>query len=400
MVAKISHGSSLTGVLMYNQNKVDGGEATVIDSRSIIHSADYTYNVSDSEKSFECYMRANKRTEKPVIHISLNPDPRDNMDDTTAQKVAEEYLDKMGYGEQPYILYKHEDIERTHYHIVTVCVNSEGKKINDKFEKRRSMDTCRELEQKYGLHTPTKKEIFEASKIKAVDYKSGDLKKQIRNTVSGILSTYKVTSISEYKTLLELHGVAISQVDGMVDTKAVHGILYSGIDENGEKVGCPLKSSMFDKKFGYNELQKKFRRDTKLITEKNTSFMKRVITQCLYQCKDRTHKELTDLLKKRNIDLVLRINKEGRVYGVTFVDHNTKTVLNGSKLGIEFSANTLDKFFGNPLFIISEKLENKGLDSPTKENETGDVFLPINSGYDADEEAFKRKMKRKRNFKL
>lgn len=400
MVAKISHGSSLTGVLMYNQNKVDEKEATVIGSRSIIYSADYTYNVTDSEKSFECYMRANKKTEKPVIHISLNPDLRDNMDDTTAQKIADKYLDKMGYGEQPYILYKHEDTGRIHYHIVTVCVDSEGKKINDKFEKRRSMDTCRELEQIYNLHIPTKKELFEASKIKAVDYKSGELKKQIRNTVSGLLSTYKVTSISEYKTLLELHRVTITQVDGLVDTKAVHGILYSAIDANGEKVGRPLKSSLFNKAFGYNDLQKKFQKDKKMIAEKNTLFIKRVVTQCMYQCKDRTPNELIELLKKRNIDLVLRINKEGRVYGVTFIDHNTKTVLNGSKLSDEFSANRMNDFFNNPYYIFSEKLENKGLEyTPTKEENTP-FFGLSTGGNDADEEAWKRRKRKQKGFKI
>lgn len=400
MVAKISHGSSLTGVLMYNQNKVDEKEAMVIDSRSIIHSADYTYNVIDSERSFDCYMRANQRTEKPVVHISLNPDPNDNVDDPTAKKIAEEYLSRMGYGNQPYILYKHQDISRTHYHIVTVNIDENGKKISDKFEKRHSMEVCRSIEKEFKLHVPTKKQLFEESLVKKVEYSKGNLLKQIKTVTSRLLETYKITSLNEYKTLLELHGMTLTQVDGMIDDKQIRGIFYSAIDEGDKKIGRQLKSSLFKNKSGYNDLQNKFKHDKKKITEQNKMFIKRVIIQCMYQCKDRTHKELTDLLKKRNIDLLLRINKEGRVYGVTFVDHNTKTVLNGSKLGIEFSANTLDKFFGNPLFIISEKLENKGLDSPTKEKETGDVFFPLNSGYDADEEAFKRKMKRKRNFKL
>ncbi len=53
-------------------------------------------------------------------------------------------------------------------------------------------------------------------------------------------------------------------------------------------------------------------------------------------------------MKARNIDTVLRYTEEGRIYGVTFIDHNTMTVLNGSRLGKEFSANAINERFNNP----------------------------------------------------
>lgn len=399
MVAKINRGASLYGALVYNQNKVDNAEATVMDSRYIIHSANYTFNIGDCQKSFEGYLATNQRIEKPVIHISLNPDPRDRVDDDTAKKIAEEYLTQMGYGKQPYILYKHEDIERTHYHIVTVCVDQNGKKISDKFERKKSMDACRELEKKYNLHIPSKKDLKEESKISPVNYQKGNLKNQIRNTVSGLLSTYKVSGLSEYKTLLELHGVTITQINGQIENKAIHGICYSAIDNNGKKIGQQLKASLFKKGFGYDALIKKFRKDKKLITEKNISFMKRIIHQCLCQCKDRTHKELIELLKKRGIDLILRVNKDSRIYGVTYVDHNTKTVLNGSKLGIEFSANNLNNFFANPYYIIQELPDGKETkESPTKEENM--PFLNLTQSSDSDEEAWKKRMRKKKGFHL
>ena len=60
-------------------------------------------------------------------------------------------MQKMGYGNQPYITYKHTDTHNTHIHIVSVCVDEQGKKISDAYEHRRSMTACRELEVDFGL---------------------------------------------------------------------------------------------------------------------------------------------------------------------------------------------------------------------------------------------------------
>lgn len=398
MVSKINHGSNLYGAIMYNQEKVDAGQASVIYSQDILCSPELTYDIENCVKSFDIQMTANQRTKKPVIHISLNPDPRDKVDDAKAKLIAQKYLDTMGYGQQPYLLYKHQDIERTHYHIVTVCVDEEGNKINDKFEKRRSMTTCRSIEKEFNLHVPTKKQLYEESLVKHVDYTKANVSKQIKSITSQLLNSYKVTSMAEYKTLLELHGITITEIRGRIEEKLIRGILYSALDEKGKKTGKPVKSSYIGKETGYEELKKKFQADKKLISDRNKDFIRKVITQCMYQCKTRSREELTELLQKRGIDLVLRTNEEGRTYGATFVDHHTKTVINGSGLGKEFSANALNNFFDNPYYIISEELQNKGLESPTKEKESG-FYLPLGTGYDADEEAWKRKMRKRKNKK-
>jgi len=74
-------------------------------------------------------MAANRDTRKPVFHVSLNPHPDDRLTDAELTAIAQEYMEKMGYGEQPYLVFKHEDIKRTHLHIMSSRVD-----IND--EKR------------------------------------------------------------------------------------------------------------------------------------------------------------------------------------------------------------------------------------------------------------------------
>ncbi|WP_244436760.1 relaxase/mobilization nuclease domain-containing protein [Bacteroides reticulotermitis] len=79
-------------------------------------------------RSFEPYLAANRRTEKPVIHVSLNPHPDDVLTDEQLAAIGQEYMEKMGYGNQPYIIYRHEDIGRPHIHISPCASTGKEKK--------------------------------------------------------------------------------------------------------------------------------------------------------------------------------------------------------------------------------------------------------------------------------
>lgn len=153
MVAKINRGASLYGAIAYNQQKVGDSHARIISGNRMI--ADITDSpdrlMQRTMWAFESYLLANRNTEKPILHISLNPSPEDKLTDAQFANLAKEYMDKMGYGDQPYIVYMHEDIGRRHIHIVSTCVNEKGEKIDDAYEWNRSMKACRELEQKFGL---------------------------------------------------------------------------------------------------------------------------------------------------------------------------------------------------------------------------------------------------------
>lgn len=412
MVAKISHGSSVYGVFEYNQNKVDNGEATVLNSSRFIYDEYYHHSVSNCVKSLEDWLDANRRTEKPMVHISLNPDPKDTIEDDQAIEIAEKYLDQMGYADQPYILYKHEDIARIHYHIVTICVGLDGVKINSDYEKRRSMKACRDIEKEYGLHVPTKQQMKEQSRPMKVDYSRGDIQSQIAGNINTAISNYNIRNITEYKTLLELFNMTVTEVNGYKDGKNIRGLVYSATNEKGEKIGKSLKSSLFPKKYSRKELEKRFEKNKKnQLSNRDRDFMRKVIVQCMYQCKERSRTQFTDLLRKRGMDLILRDTKEGGLFGVTIVDHNTHRILKGSEVDKAFSAKSLKEFFGNLDYIIPFPLENKGLDmenSPTKEKEDyfqkleDSVFaglLPSGSEFDPEEEAYKRMLRKKKKIK-
>ena len=157
MVAKINVGNSLYGALAYNGEKVNEGQGRLLLTHKIFDDGTGTFDIRRAAEDFTRYLPEQVRTSKPVVHISLNPHPDDRLTDTELTAIAEEYLARLGYGNQPYAVFKHEDIDRHHLHIVTLCVDEQGKKIGDSFIRRRSKNITRTLEQQYGLHTAERK---------------------------------------------------------------------------------------------------------------------------------------------------------------------------------------------------------------------------------------------------
>ena len=205
MVAKSNRCVSLYGAVIYYQRKVDEATARIIAGNRMI--TDLTGNpltvMQQTLWAFESYLAANRNTEKPVLHISLNPSVDDRLTVGQCAELAREYMQKMGYGDQPYIVYVHEDIDRRHIHIVSTCVNEKGEKIDDAYEWNRSMKACRELERKFGLKQveDKRKDLLEPY-LKKADYQYGDVKMQVSNIVKSMFGTYRFQSFGEYIAFL------------------------------------------------------------------------------------------------------------------------------------------------------------------------------------------------------
>ena len=192
-------------------------------------------------QAFEPYIALNSHVRKPVIHISLNPSPKDILSKEQMTVLAQEFMEKFGYGNQPYIVWLHEDINRKHMHIVSVRINEKGEKIDHNREAIRAQNICREMEVKYGLH-PTLGEHSEREllSLQKVDYPKGDVKAQAKHTARTLLECYNCHSLAEYNTLLNLYNVTVYEVRGSVDGKEYHGIMYGALDDDGQQAGTPF----------------------------------------------------------------------------------------------------------------------------------------------------------------
>ena len=299
-------------------------------------------------QAFEPYIALNSHVKKPVIHISLNPSPKDILSEEQMAVLAQEFMEKFSYGNQPYIVWLHEDINRKHMHIVSVRINEKGEKIDHNREAVRAQNICREMEVKYGLH-PSLGEHGEREllSLQKVDYPKGNVKAQVKHTARTLLECYNCHSLAEFNTLLNLYNVTVYEVRGNVDGNEYHGIMYGALDDNGQQVGTPFKSSKFGKVFGYEALQKKFAVSAEKMKKDNLSERTRQeITKAMQDIG--TKEDFARRLKEADIEVVYRINSEGRLYGITFIDHIGRTVFNGSRLGKAFSANVFNELFNNP----------------------------------------------------
>lgn len=348
MVPNVTSGSSFYGVIAYNKIKVDDGTAKVLWHPRIAADTSGNVPIENCVQAFELYIALNSHVRKPVIHISLNPSPKDIFSEEQMTVLAQEFMEKFGYGNQPYIVWLHEDINRKHMHIVSVRINEQGEKIDHNREAIRAQNICREMEVKYGLH-PTLGEHDERElvSLQKVDYPKGDVKMQLKHTARTLLECYNFHSLAEYNTLLNLYNVTVYEVRGSVDGKEYHGIMYGALDDDGQQAGTPFKSSKFGKAFGYEALQKKFAASVEKV--KKDKFAEKTRQEIIKAMQDiGTKEDFVHRLKEVDIEVIYRINPEGRLYGITFIDHTTRTVFNGSRLGKAFSANVFNELFNNP----------------------------------------------------
>ena len=409
MVAKISVGSSLYGAIAYNGEKINEAQGRLLTTNRIYNDGSGTVDIGKAMEGFLTFLPPQMKIEKPVVHISLNPHPEDVLTDIELQNIAREYLEKLGFGNQPYLVFKHEDIDRHHLHIVTVNVDENGKRLNRDFLYRRSDRIRRELEQKYGLHPAERKNQRLDNPLRKVAASAGDVKKQVGNTVKALNGQYRFQTMGEYRALLSLYNMTVEEARGNVRGREYHGLVYSAIDDAGDKVGNPFKSSLFGKAVGHEAVERKFARSKQEIKDSKLAEMtKRTVLSVL----ESTHEKekFVSRLKEKGIDTVLRHTEEGRIYGATFIDHRTGCVLNGSHMGKELSANALQEHFtlpyaGQPPLTLSIPVENgedmcgqavSGHDS--MEGGMG-LLSPEGPATDAEEEAFIRAMRRKRKKK-
>lgn len=407
MVAKINVGSSLYGALAYNGEKINEGQGRLLLTHKIFDDGTGTFDIRRAAEDFARCMPPQVRTSKPVVHISLNPHPDDRLDDTELTAIAEEYLARLGYGDQPYAVFKHEDIDRHHLHIVTLCVDGQGKKIGDSFIRRRSKNITRALEQKYGLHTAERKLQIQHEPPRRVDAAAGDVKKQIGNVLKGISGRYKFQTLGEYRALLALYNATVEECRGEVRGREYGGFVYSALDGEGNKAGTPIKASRFGKRYGYEAFGRWCAASKEQIKERKLGDMtKATAMAALRRTKDRA--EFITLLRTKGVDVVLRETDTGRIYGATFIDHRTGCVLNGSRLGKELSANALQTHFEPPRPGVPVSISFPLADTPDTGQQVQTPFDDdtIAGGWglftaeggttDAEEQAFMREMQRRK----
>lgn len=346
MIAKISATENLGGALGYNFKKVEKGEASILLAAELYQDKEGYYKMEEVFADMEALIPKKCRTKKTVFHCSLNPHPDEILSDERLTQIAKEYMEALGYGKQPYIVFKHNDIAREHIHIVSLRIDGEGKKINDKFEKRRSKKITDTLERKFGL-IPSSKVTDKAMKeTPKIDTNKGNIKEQVANVVRMVLKHYCFCSLGELNAVLSKYNLATEEVKTEFRGKKYDGLVYVPTDDKGGKISTPIHASDIGRGVGYTAVQNRMQKSKQEIKPLIPIIRDKVLQTM--RTSPRTEEELRQRLEEQGLRVVIRKNESERIYGITFIDDKEGIALNGSRLGKGYAANVFNAYFSNP----------------------------------------------------
>lgn len=347
MVAKISTGKTMRGALHYNEQKVAAGTAKIL-SANQFGLAGHGMSLSMKLAVFNGYTTRNRKAKTNVVHISLNFHPKENLDENKLTRIAREYMRRIGFDAQPYLVYHHFDAAHPHLHIVSTNITHEGKRIPLHNIGRTLSEKARtEIEHEFGLMKAsegiTKEHSIPMTQICPLKYGRDGTKQGIAKVLHAVMQNYKFISIHQLNAVLRCYNVlAIEGSEGSAMRKR-GGLLYSVLDQKGKPVGVPLKASSLQGKPTLKKLRRLFDLNSALREAHKAGLQNRINTSlstrpCVVQ-------DLISSLERQRVYTIVRKNAEGRIYGFTFIDQNTGCVFNGSELGKSYSAGQITKAF-------------------------------------------------------
>ena len=421
MIAKISATENLGGALGYNFKKVEKGEANILLAAELYQDREGRYTMEEVFADMEALIPKKCRTKKTVFHCSLNPHPDEKLSDEILTQIAKEYMEALGYSNQPYIVFKHNDIAREHIHIVSLRVNSKGRKISDKFEKRRSKKITDALERKFGL-IPSSKVTDKAMKeTPKIDTNKGNIKEQVANVVRMVLKHYRFCSLGELNAILTKYNLAVEEVKTEFRGRKYDGLVYVPTDGKGNKAGTPIHASDIGRGVGYTAVQNKVQKSKQAIKLLIPTIRRKILG--VMRTSPDTEEKLRQRLEEQGLRVIVRKNESGRIYGITFIDDKEGIALNGSRLGKGYAANVFNAYFSNSAHnpFLDETLygspsvclEQSAIVQPSQPNTeesdnlvdeliedmAGGSFLPMGND-DWKEAAWQRKLRRQNKVNI
>jgi hypothetical protein len=371
MVPKITTPHSIRRALNYNEQKVKDGQAELIHAGNFLQRPE-EMNFYHKLERFQKLMDLNTRSRTKTVHISLNFHPSENekLTKELLREIANEYMRRIGFENQPYLVYQHYDAGHPHVHIVSTTIQEDGSRINTHNLGRNQSETARkELEIEYGLiqadkgmtHDLSRELVQKEAFGQKIKYGKSETRRSIANVLDAVVNQYKYTSLPELNAVLREYNVAADrgQEDGRIFKN--RGLTYRILDENGQKVGVPVKASSIYSKPTLAFLESKFSVNA-LRREQDLPRMKAALDWILLKSPGSLEEYKTALVRE-SISVAIRRGDQGRVYGLTYIDHQTKAVFNGSDIGKAYSANQIIQRFNNEATqeLIKDRNRKKGL---------------------------------------
>lgn len=366
MVAKVIIGKSIRGALSYNEDKVRSGMAVCFAANQFPMEA-AELNFHEKLNRFTKLLDLKPTVQTNTLHIILSFAPGENIPDDKLEDICSRYMEKLGFGQQPYIAYRHLDTEHPHAHIVTTNITADRKAIGlHNIGRIRSEEARKAVESEFNL---TRAEGRQLTAGKAHDLKS----------IVRLALQYKYTSLAELNLILNHLGATADRGREGTAMYIRRGLLYSMIDAEGNRIGKAIKASRVSHKATLPALEKAFAENQVARLPFKTPLRQKVDKAV---AESSTFDQLAKRLNDRGIKLVLRKNPQGAIYGVSFLDLMNRCVFKGSDLGRNYSAKSLqDRMLANAKVLKDREKKIQPPSAPPlsrrKPRESSSGVLPL-----------------------
>ena len=336
MIVKIlQQRRSCRSALDYSIEKLLRGKASIV-GENLLDGTDYCSMCQTFER-YEDNPAIHEKTRSLSFHLAFNPGESDGMDDTErCVACIRELMEGIGYGDQPYVIFRHNDIERQHFHVVSVKARKDGKIIDTSFTGLRILREVKRLSAKYGFSVGLPKEEKTAELLPASLPKRFECGGNVRHGIKGAFRealSYRFRSVHQFVCVLRSLGV-----EGKVLDNGEGKALYArGLDEAGHHTS---RFYGLERNFGVNAMEMMEKRLAENRSESyETDPEDEEIGIAAKYCLERSGGEraFREMLRSIGIEAVVTRDDNGVIEMVTLVSEAYKRAVNAPTLGIPIS---------------------------------------------------------------
>lgn len=327
-------GKSIRGAISYNEAKVREGSA------ELILASKFGCDVSELSFSqklhrFDLLNQHCTRSAYNTVHLSLNFSPEDKLDTEQLQQIAGDYMQRIGFGNQPYLVYRHSDAAHDHVHIVTTPVLPNGRTINlHNLVQRKSEPARKALEKEYHLIQAAGRKVSEGLKpipLEKVYYGKAPTKQAISQIVRDVVNSYKFNNLDELNIILRQFNIVADRGSVYSTKYQKGGLTYSVLNAKGEKVSVPVKASDIYTNPTLKTVEKKFSANT----IKKAGLLKKVQQSVFSSVAASVNAQsFMATLQQKGIVCQVHPNATGKNQELSFIDNRNRTVFTASEIGI------------------------------------------------------------------
>jgi len=344
MYCQIKFSKSVRASIKYNEKKCVKGEAWCLQAENFLKE-NHRLSMKEKVQWMERLTCLNELAEKKAIHLTLNFSPADEqLQNDYFLLTADRYMEAMGLGLAPYLVYRHYDAGHPHLHIVTPKIWPNGDIIRwNRKDYYRSQQICRGLEKDFML-TPSlpmeTKAATEARERKMasaqiVQYGEAPLMPAISKVLDHVINKYYFTSFDEFNAILRVYNIRADNGSEGSLLQRKKGLLYRALDKTGKDIGVPLKASLFNCNPTLRNLEQQFMRIDP-DREINMSKARMGVDGSFFKgCQ--SLEELGKRLRPEGISIVVRQDKKEGPPNIYYVDHKERCVFKGSALGERYT---------------------------------------------------------------